>query len=104
MNAIFLIWINYLASPTQYSDSLIRLPPIGSQPGGGGRIAHRGNGTGANGWGAVMYSEKDRDYYQKRYDEEMRRAAGVDDDALRSLHARWAELYRRRLSQIWAQR
>jgi len=51
-----------------------------------------------------MYSEKDRDYYQRRYEEEMRRAAGVNDDALRSLHARWAELYQRRLSEIWAQR
>ncbi|HET9630218.1 MAG TPA: hypothetical protein VFP14_12130 [Novosphingobium sp.] len=51
-----------------------------------------------------MYTGKDRDFFQKRYDEELTRAAGVKDETLRSLHSRWAELYRQRLAALLAQR
>ena len=44
-----------------------------------------------------MCNERDRAYFRHRRDEELQRAASENDESLRVLHERWAELYRKRL-------
>ena len=51
-----------------------------------------------------MFSEKDQVYFSKRYQEELQRADSMEDESLRALHARWAELYRQRLAALLRQR
>lgn len=85
---------------------LIRGPAasIESHSGWSGWVNPRGTWFRHNGRCADVYTDKDRDFFQKRYDEELTRAAGVKDETLRSLHSRWAELYRQRLAALLAQR
>jgi len=54
--------------------------------------------------GAVMFTQNDEAYFNKRYQEELLRAESTPDESLRALHARWAELYRQRLVALLQQR
>lgn len=51
-----------------------------------------------------MFNQKDEAFYTRRYHEELRRADAVEDETLRALHARWAELYRMRLAALLRRR
>jgi hypothetical protein len=43
--------------------------------------------------------ESDFAFYERRMQQELRRAGIANDEGLRALHLRWANLYRQRLDQ-----
>jgi len=45
-----------------------------------------------------MHNDSQRAYLERRRDEELQRAAVQQDEGLRALHLRWAQLYQQRLN------
>jgi len=63
------------------------------------RTAYAGGGSFTHAAGAGrMHNDSQRAYLERRRDEELQRAAVQQDEGLRALHLRWAQLYQQRLN------